>query len=105
MLDRKALASVRALRKPGAPDLLEKIVNVYLQDAPALLAALRGGLQRNDFAQAHRAAHTLKSSSATLGASALAEACKAAEHASRDEDGAAAQAKLPIIETERSNAP
>jgi two-component system sensor histidine kinase/response regulator len=104
VLDHKALASVRALRKPGAPDLLEKVINVYLKDAPALLAALRGGLQRNDFALAHRAAHTLKSSSATLGASALAEACKAAERATRDEDHAAAQAKLPVIEAELERA-
>jgi HPt (histidine-containing phosphotransfer) domain-containing protein len=58
---------------------LRELVETYLDDAPAQVAAMRAGLLSTDWAQVHRAAHTLKSNSASVGAMTLAELCRQLE--------------------------
>ena len=41
LLDFQALDRIRALQRPGAPDILKKVINLYLADAPRLLDTLR----------------------------------------------------------------
>jgi two-component system sensor histidine kinase/response regulator len=103
-LDAKTLQDIRALQQPGAEDVLKKIVNVYSDDAPKLLQTLREALQKNDLTAARRAAHTLKSSSATLGAKRLALQCKEAELAAGAGRGGEAELRLPAIENELKRA-
>jgi HPt (histidine-containing phosphotransfer) domain-containing protein len=67
------------LRDLGGAEFLAEVVSVFLDDAPALLASLRGSLERDDTEELRRAAHTLKSNGLTLGASAFAEVCGAVE--------------------------
>jgi len=47
---------------------LRDLVETYLEDSPRLIAALRSGIAAGDVASTNRAAHTLKSTSASLGA-------------------------------------
>jgi HPt (histidine-containing phosphotransfer) domain-containing protein len=83
LLDRSALEAIRALQSDAAPDLLARVVNLYFASAPDLIARLRTGLEASDYNAVRVAAHTLKSSSANLGATALAELSKQLELAAR----------------------
>ncbi len=61
-------------------DEFTHLVDVYLEDAPRLIGALRDAAKNNDADQFGAHAHSLKSSSANLGATALAELARMAEH-------------------------
>jgi CheY-like chemotaxis protein len=84
-IDVKALHNIRKLQQPGAPDLLERIVALYLDDVPKLVQSMREAIAAGDGIVLQRAAHTLKSSSATLGALQLAKLCNEMEVRARDE--------------------
>ena len=60
----------------GGVDLLRSLIRSYLTDAPARVSAIEDGMRRGDAAGVARAAHTLRSSSASLGATTLARHCK-----------------------------
>jgi CheY-like chemotaxis protein len=62
-----------------------RIVTVFLEDAPHLLAQLERAALAPDFAALREAAHSLKSSSANLGAMALSAAAKRIELGARME--------------------
>jgi signal transduction histidine kinase/CheY-like chemotaxis protein len=82
-LDAGALETIRRMQQPGAPDLLEKIITLYLESSPQLMAALRSAIAASDAAAISRAAHALRSGSANVGAMALAEVCRSLEAAGR----------------------
>jgi HPt (histidine-containing phosphotransfer) domain-containing protein len=67
----------------GDAEVVKELVQSYLDEAPRLLAEARAGLAKPDAAVVQRAIHTLKSTSATFGAMALAEASKGIEQAAR----------------------
>ncbi len=70
-----------ALRASLDDDAVAELLDVFLADSVdmprRLAAAVRGG----DWDEARRSAHSLKSNAATFGATALADACRALEHA------------------------
>jgi CheY-like chemotaxis protein len=68
----KALENIRALQRPGAPDLLGKVILSYRASAPRLFQTLRDAIAREDACALQQAAHSLKASSANLGALAVA---------------------------------
>jgi CheY-like chemotaxis protein len=78
-LDRKALDTLRSLRKGGTPDLLHKVLHMYLNTAPQLLHTIRDAVARSDALALQQAAHSLKSSSANVGALQLAAFSKEME--------------------------
>jgi signal transduction histidine kinase/CheY-like chemotaxis protein len=63
---------------------VDKIIAVYLEDAPRLIAQLERAAVSNDPIALRVAAHTLKSSSANVGATTLSEAARDLEHGARD---------------------
>ena len=79
VLDRKALDALRALRRPGRPDVVEKIVSGFLRSAPEALTTMREALSRGDAVMLHRAAHGFKSSSGNVGAMTLSGYCRELE--------------------------
>ncbi|HMM75997.1 MAG TPA: Hpt domain-containing protein [Gammaproteobacteria bacterium] len=85
-LDPDAIAALRALQMPGRPSIVLRVFDVFETSAAGLLADLGRGLASGDLALVTRAAHTLKSSSANIGATALAARAKALEHSGRDGD-------------------
>ena len=95
-----ALEVIRALGGADAPDLLEQIVHLYLGSAPERMAAIRAGLAAADSDMVRAAAHSLKSSSANLGANSLAELCKKLEMAARANALATDAPALPEVEAE-----
>jgi HPt (histidine-containing phosphotransfer) domain-containing protein len=72
-LDDAALASLRDL---GGDEFLGEVIDAFLADAPGLVASLRSSLAERNGEELRRAAHTLKSNGATLGAAAFAELCR-----------------------------
>ncbi len=71
-LDLSTLNSYRDFMGEDADSFIEDIIRSYLNDAPKLLDTLKEAMSSNDPARFVRSAHTLKSNSATLGASQLA---------------------------------
>lgn len=53
------------------PEFLRDLVETYVDDAPIQLATMRDGISTGNVERVNRAAHTLKSNSATVGANAL----------------------------------
>lgn len=67
----------------GDPEFLDDLVDTYLDDAAAQLAALRDAADRGDAEGLVRPAHSLKSNSDNVGALALAARCRELEAAGR----------------------
>ena len=82
-LDPRALDQIRALERPGAPSMLGKVIQVYLTSTPGLLSAMRSGMEARNAEAVRQAAHSLKSASANLGATELAEMCRVVESQAR----------------------
>ncbi|WP_447977085.1 response regulator [Candidatus Nitrospira bockiana] len=99
-LDRNAWESIRALQRPGQPDLLAKVITKYLASSQELLETMRAAVGSGDAPGVHRSAHTLKSSSATLGALRLAGLCKEGEQMGRAGSLEEAHTLLMEIEAE-----
>ncbi len=85
LLEPGPLAKIRALQRPGQPSLLGKIIGLYLASSPPLLQALREAVSQGDAVALTEAAHSLKSSSANLGATRLAALCKDLEQRGREQ--------------------
>jgi HPt (histidine-containing phosphotransfer) domain-containing protein len=71
-LDASALDSLREI---GGDEFLHDVLATFRSEAPHLLAALRRSLEAGDVDELRRAAHTLKSNGAALGAGAFATLC------------------------------
>ncbi len=76
-----ALQHLMELTGSNDPGILSELLQMYLEDAPLQLASMKQALQQNDIETLERAAHTLKSSSHTMGAVAFAEQCAELEQA------------------------
>jgi two-component system sensor histidine kinase/response regulator len=83
-VDAKALENIRALQAPGGPNLLSRVIGLYLSGSPKLLEDLREAAVRRDADALRNASHTLKSSSANLGALSLSSLCKELETNARE---------------------
>ncbi len=79
---------------------VDKIIAVYLEDSPRLIAQLERAAVGNDPIALRVAAHTLKSSSANVGATTLSEAARDLEHGARDGTLANPEALVAGIVTE-----
>ena len=75
IIDPSALESYREIMGEEADAFIADIVDTYLNNAPLLLKAMQEGLAQADVKAFVRAAHTLKSNSATVGAGTLAKLC------------------------------
>jgi HPt (histidine-containing phosphotransfer) domain-containing protein len=82
ILDRGVLADVQASVNDDA-DFVADLVRTYLADAPSHLADIDTAIAADDAAALVRPAHTLKSSSATVGAMRLSARARRLEMAGR----------------------
>jgi histidine phosphotransfer protein HptB len=64
-------AVFKELQDTAGEDFAKELVDTFLEDAPAMLAELRGALAAGDADKFRRAAHSLKSNSLTFGAARL----------------------------------
>jgi CheY-like chemotaxis protein/HPt (histidine-containing phosphotransfer) domain-containing protein len=82
-LDDGALQNLRDL---GGEDFVGEVIDAFLADAPELVATLRRSLDPDSTEELRRAAHTLKSNGATLGAEEFAELCRTLEQRAKSGD-------------------
>ena len=78
-LDPQAVEQLRQLDPGGANRLILRVVEAYRGSAEKLVPQLHDAMARGDLAGVRRVAHTLKSSSANVGASQLAQLCASVE--------------------------
>ena len=74
-IDAEALARLSRMERPDRPGFVDRIVRRYLTDAPRLVQSIVDGIAAGDRQAVAVAAHTLKSSSANLGAVFVRDAC------------------------------
>lgn len=96
VLDPDIVAPLRT----NKPALWNKLVGLYLESTPKSLAALSGAIADDRSNDARMAAHTMKSSSANMGALRFAELCSAMEIAAEGPEIAPCLAILADIESE-----
>jgi TMAO reductase system sensor TorS len=82
-LDPGVLEEIRVLERKGAPKLLARLIGLYLRDAPRQIEELRQAMAGNDHENLRAIAHTLKSSSANIGALDFSQVCREIETAAR----------------------
>ena len=84
VLDAQALANLRQLDPGGQGRLLQRVLDTYRGSLSRLLLQLGEAQGRADGAGMRLAVHTLKSSSASVGARDLSSLCADAEQALRE---------------------
>ena len=84
VLDPAALANLAQLDPTGANRLMHRVLTTYRSSMSRLLAQLAQARTQSDAATMRLVAHTLKSSSASVGALVLSTLCSDAERALRD---------------------
>jgi histidine phosphotransfer protein HptB len=92
-IDPEAIANLRDLNPGDGGEFLREIVAIYIEDTPKRLADLRACLASGDVTTFTRAAHTIKGSSANVGAQVLKAIAERLEAISR-KDGLGAVGSL-----------
>lgn len=78
-LDREPLKALEELEKKTGKKIIPQLAQMYLQSAPELLTSMRVSLAESNWEEVGRYAHTLKSSSAYLGARLIRSVCSEIE--------------------------
>ncbi|MEO8922521.1 MAG: Hpt domain-containing protein [Caldimonas sp.] len=85
VLDEEALQRLRELDPKGQNHLLERVLRAFESSVLRLAPQLREARQRGDMQAIRHVAHTMKSSSASIGAMRLSRLCAEIEAAVRQE--------------------
>jgi CheY-like chemotaxis protein/HPt (histidine-containing phosphotransfer) domain-containing protein len=93
MLDMQVVEELRDIMEEEFP----AIIRGYVEHAPTLMQELDEGVAMADAGRLVRPAHSLKSSSANVGAKQLAELSQSVEHAAREGDFATAAAGVASL--------
>jgi HPt (histidine-containing phosphotransfer) domain-containing protein len=99
-LDPGVFAGLRALHEPGEPDPVAELAELFLQDAPPRIKAIKDAAEPPNLTALREAAHSLKGSASNLGARRLAGVCNRIESAAKQGDAAAATALISELDTE-----
>ena len=100
VLDAQALEQLATLDPQGTKGLLMRVLTAYQASGPRLLYQLREAVKAGDWVAARSAAHTLKSSSASVGALTLSHHCAELESCIRDNRHSALGAVADALITE-----
>jgi signal transduction histidine kinase/CheY-like chemotaxis protein/HPt (histidine-containing phosphotransfer) domain-containing protein len=100
VINRHALDNIRALSQDRGDALVAKVIAAYVDDTPSHLQTLRRAIAGQDAASVRKVAHSLKSSSANVGAETLAQLCKEMETLGRADTTAGAATILIDMEQE-----
>ena len=98
VLDMEVIQSLRELGGDDDPGLVVELIDLFLSDAPIRMSEVDQGFDNQNFELLERAAHTLKSSSANIGARGLSEICFEIEKKAREN---CADGLQPLVEASR----
>ncbi len=82
VIDPQSIENLRDLNPGDQDEFLREIVGIYLEDTPLRIAELDQSLATGDVARFTRAAHSVKGSSANLGAMTVRAVAEKLEHES-----------------------
>ena len=85
-------------RVEGDQELLTEIINLFVDDAPRLMDAMRGALQQGDMIVLERSAHSLKGAAGNLSANLTAAAALELEKHAKSGDVESSKASLTNLE-------
>ncbi len=100
VIDLQAIDNLRSLNPGDNDEFLREIVAIFIEDTPLRIADLETGLATSDTAKFTRAAHSIKGSSANLGAAALGTLAEKLEHQSRKEGLTGVAPLLALLSSE-----
>ncbi len=103
-IDMQAIENLRALNPGDNDEFLREIVGIFLEDTPQRIIDLEQSLVVGDIGKFTRAAHSIKGSSANLGAQPLRMAGEKLEDHSRKLGLAGVDGMIGIIKEEFSRA-
>ncbi len=98
-LDHTVLTSLGDSAGLASP-LVQRVITLYRQEAEKMVHGIDNALHREDWQAAFRLAHTLKSSSASVGAYALSEIAKQIESLIRQQQSQQACALVYVLRAE-----
>jgi HPt (histidine-containing phosphotransfer) domain-containing protein len=100
VLDRTALDRIRAIQRPDRPDLVRRVLQIFLDRSPAQLQAISDAAAAGDAHRLARATHDLKGGSGNLGLVQLAEMLARIEQLAKQDrlaDADALLSQLPAL--------
>ncbi|MBW7894996.1 MAG: Hpt domain-containing protein [Opitutaceae bacterium] len=100
IIDPASIENLRALNPGDNDEFLREIVGIYLDDTPLRIGELESSLAGRDMEKFVRAAHSIKGSSANLGAMALRAVAERLEHHARKHGWDDAPAMVGAIKEE-----
>jgi signal transduction histidine kinase/CheY-like chemotaxis protein/HPt (histidine-containing phosphotransfer) domain-containing protein len=102
VIEKSYLDNICALQRDGAPNILNKVIELYFNDSPHHIDSMRKAVASGDTVVLSHAAHSFKSSSANLGALNLAELCRKMETLGRMQVLSGTEELLAEIEEKHS---
>ena len=99
-IDRTALEKIASLLPEDPGKILEGVISLYLDGSQKLTQAIEEAARAGDADALFRAAHSLKSSSANLGAAALAALCRELEMTGRKGTTEGTEGRLTALDEE-----
>jgi PAS domain S-box-containing protein len=100
VLDRQILEQLGRVRTNGKPELLARVINLYRVESPKIVQKMKQAARSGDAPAIAAAAHSLKSSSANVGARVLSRYCEELEASARRADTEEARKILAKLESE-----
>ncbi len=83
VIDQTVLDQIRAIDESGTAGLLVKIIEMYLDESARMQVEMAGAIEAGDTAALYQLAHTLKSTSANVGAMKVSDVSKCLEDCGR----------------------
>jgi HPt (histidine-containing phosphotransfer) domain-containing protein len=99
-IDFSVLDDLRVLHATGEPDLVAEVVQLFLDDSPRRVSAIRAAAAAGDASQLGEAAHGLKGSAANVGAVQLRALCERLEHLGKSGDTSLSTLLVAALEAE-----
>jgi HPt (histidine-containing phosphotransfer) domain-containing protein len=99
-IDRAVLSSLRELQEEGEPDIVAEIGGIFLKHSPEKIDAIEKAAENGDAKGLQIAAHSLKSSSAYVGAMRLSTMSKELEQMGRSQEMEGSKEKARLLKEE-----
>jgi HPt (histidine-containing phosphotransfer) domain-containing protein len=99
-IEDKVLDALSRLQRDGHPDIVRRVITLFLESAPRLLQDLAEAAARGDAKRLQCASHTMKSESANVGAAVLSSLCRELEALARTGAAEKAAAAIDAIDAE-----
>jgi CheY-like chemotaxis protein len=103
VIDRQVLDQLGKVRTNGKPELLTRVIKLYLVESPKLIQKLKQAAKASNAPEMASSAHSLKSSSANVGAKVLSRYCEDLEASARRADTEEARKILAKVESEHGS--